>query len=56
MIITTEQQKIIDGQISATICDQSMFPAMAYEDGVRAALEWVLAGCPDDESKPMFND
>lgn len=48
--------KIISDQISETFANQFAFPAMTYADGVRAALEWVLAGCPDDESKPMFND
>ncbi len=47
-------KKEIDEQIDMVIDgDVSKFPGMAYEEGVRAALEWVVE---DTEDKPMDDD
>lgn len=42
----------IQQQIDEAISTDGKFPGMTYEEGVRAALEWVLKGCPENEN-PM---
>jgi hypothetical protein len=44
----TEQE--IRDQIDKASVDESIFYGMTYEEGIKAALEWVLG---DIDAKPM---
>ena len=46
-----EIEDMLDAACDATVGGTTMFRSMTYEDGVRAALEWVLDD--DDDESPL---
>jgi len=47
-----EIQKMAD-KASSTVDEPTKYPGMSYEDGVLAALDWVLDESIPDEENPL---